>query len=115
MKISEALDVANDIRNGCCNVGEADAILSLADFVANISERDRLIIFGCENATHETIVIDHGDYRQTLCERCGMRWPYDSGARKERLRWHTQRIQAEIQRDIRNYERLAKSVERVEG
>lgn len=33
MKISEALAIANDIRNGCRNVGKADAILVLADAI----------------------------------------------------------------------------------
>jgi len=37
MKISEALEVANDIRNGCRNVGEADAIVALADAIEVMS------------------------------------------------------------------------------
>ena len=114
MNMSEALAIANDIRNGCINVGEADAIITLANFVAGISERDRLIVFGCEDGTHETIVIDYGDHRSTICERCGMHWPYDQSARKRRLRWHTQRLQAQIASDIEDSQRLAKCVERVD-
>ena len=115
MKMSEALAIANDIRNGCRFVGETEAILAMADFVAEISERDRLIVFGCEDGTHETVVVDYGDHRSTICGRCGMHWPYDQSARKRRLRWHTQRLQAQIASDIEECQRLAKSVERVEG
>lgn len=80
-----------------------------------MSERDRLILLGCDDGKHETIVIDYGDHRSTICERCGMHWPYDESARKNRLRWHTQRMQAQIASDIEECQRLAKCVERVDG
>jgi|JI10StandDraft_1071094.scaffolds.fasta_scaffold892025_2 ribosomal protein S26 len=80
-----------------------------------ISERDRLILFGCDDGSHETIVIDYGDHKSTICERCGMHWPYDKAARQTRLRWNTQRLQSQIARDIDEAQRLAKSVQRVDG
>ena len=57
MKISEALEVANDIRNGCRNVGEADAIVALADAIEVMSTAERNLLLGCDPGQHRSCTV----------------------------------------------------------
>lgn len=101
MKISEALEIANDIRNGCRNVGEADAIVTLADALDVMSTAERIILLGCERGEHKSCTVQFEDGTSlAFCELCGTHWPFDNAARSKRAMWYASVVRTEVAKNI---------------
>lgn len=101
MKISEALEIANDIRNGCRNVGEADAILALADAIEVMSTAERNLLLGCERGQHKSCTVQFEDGTSlAFCEVCGTHWPFDKGAKSKRAMWYASVVRTEVAKNI---------------
>lgn len=101
MKISEALEVANDIRNGCRNVGEADAIVALADAIEVMSTAERNLLLGCDPGQHRSCTVQFEDGTSlAFCEVCGMHWPFDKGAKSKRAAWYASVVATEVAKNI---------------
>lgn len=101
MKMSEALAIANDIRNGCRNVGEADAIVTLADAIEVMSTAERNLLLGCDRGQHKSRTAQFEDGTSlTFCELCGTHWPFDKSSMSKRAMWYASVVRTEIAKNI---------------